>query len=70
MFDSCMKWWYWKFSVIGAIVMTFLDKPLTFMSCNVMCFCLKWKLIWTLMGGCIKLSCWIQCDFVNEILWT
>jgi hypothetical protein len=41
---------------MGAIDMTFLSRPLKFMSCNISCFCMNsLKSIGTLMGGYIKL---------------
>jgi hypothetical protein len=70
-FDSCTKWWYWKFLVMVAIDITFLGRPLRVMFCKVLWFyitSLKW--IKTLMGGCINSSYWIQCDFVSVSFWT
>jgi hypothetical protein len=56
-FDPCMEWWYWKYLIVGDIDMTFLSRPLRFMSCNILCFCMNsLKSIGMLMGECIKLS--------------
>jgi hypothetical protein len=70
-FDSCTKWWYWKFLVMGAIDITFLGTPLRIMSCKVLWFYMtSLKSIKTLTGGWINSSYWIQCDFVSVIFWT
>jgi hypothetical protein len=38
--------------IMGAIDMTFLSRPLRFMSCNISCFCMNsLKSIGPLMGG-------------------
>jgi len=38
--DSFMKWWYWKFLIMGATNITLLGKPLILMFCNVLYFLL------------------------------